>query len=69
MDWFATALRRIINYLSWDLWIKERGILHMCIYRVISNCFVSLLNSIQTGGGFSNPPSGKFVITPTPKEL
>ena len=21
------------------------------------------------GGGFSNPPSGKIVITPTPKEL
>ena len=30
-----------------------------------------LLNPIQTGGGggFSNPPSGKVVITPTPKEL
>ena len=28
------------------------------------------LNPIQTGGGgFSNPPSGKIVITPTPKEL
>ena len=29
-----------------------------------------LLNPIQTGGGdFLNPPSGKVVITPTPKEL
>ena len=31
MDWFATALRRIINYLGWDLWIKERAILHVYI--------------------------------------
>ena len=31
----------------------------------------SLLNPIQTGGGggFSNIPSGKIVITFTPKEL
>ena len=28
-----------------------------------------VLNPTQTGGGFSNPPSGKIVITPTPKEL
>ena len=29
------------------------------------------INPIQTGGGggFSNPPSGKIVITPTPKQL
>ena len=28
------------------------------------------INPIQTGGGrFSNPPSGKIVITPTPREL
>ena len=30
------------------------------------------INPIQTeggGGGFSNPPSGKIVINPTPKEL
>ena len=29
----------------------------------------NILNPIQTGGGFSNPPSGKIVITATPKEL
>ena len=27
------------------------------------------LNPIQTGGGLFDPPSGKIVITPTPKEL
>ena len=33
---------------------------------------ISCFNPIQTGGGgggFPNPPSGKIVITPTPKEL
>ena len=31
---------------------------------------VTNINPIQTGGGgFSNPPTGKIVITPTPKEL
>ena len=27
------------------------------------------LTLFRLGGGFSNPPSGKIVITPTPKEL
>ena len=32
-------------------------------------CFRFNLTLFRLGGGFSKPPSGKIVITPTPKEL
>ena len=35
----------------------------------ILDAFVNPIQTGRGGGGFSNPPSGKIVITPTPKEL
>lgn len=46
MDWFATAVRRIKNYLGWDLWIKQRGILHVYIELSVIVSFHYLKNEV-----------------------
>ena len=50
------------------IYAKERLVSVIVVVVVV---FLLSLNPIQTGGGggFSNPPSGKIVITPTPIEL